>query len=293
METRVCPRVLVLSTLLVFGCGSDPNSLDSTDASLDTDADTVSGSISDLDTGTSKDTATEKDIEMDSDTASDTDLDTDTNDVGIDSSTDLGFDVGTSYDSETSSDTDTDAENEDSGPEDAGSSYTGPIVLYSVTVPNGNLNGRTGADVLCADEQAKHLGLGGSTARALICVENNDEIRQFEMKFDVPSDQPVVALNETQLAANWSSFMNGLDVSLKAAGVFTSGQSSQFYMGCLDSDGGACTIGHNCSKFDTSSSSISACVGSADLTGNDWMATGNIRPCDTALSLLCISYAND
>jgi hypothetical protein len=165
----------------------------------------------------------------------------------------------------------------------------GIITVFSAR-SNGNMEGRRGADSLCAAAMRPHDDLAGRTARALVCIEEAREITRFPSLFGVPSDVGIHSLTGTRLATSWPAFMSGLEASLSVAGVLGgTSRLTQFFSGCGNRSSGCI---HNCRGFTTEAPSVSACVGHSNYTDDRWIAWGNILSCDRELDVLCIAYAS-
>lgn len=163
------------------------------------------------------------------------------------------------------------------------------VILFSLTAPNGNLGGRSGADSACSNA-ASSQGLR-CTTKAFISMSGADQISDMPTHYGVPTDLPIQSSNTTQIAATWSALLNAtfssLDSSLSGAGVIPSGQ---FWWSGSFSDGNN-TEFSTCLEWSDGTSGQGGVRGDGDSTTGGWLYT-NVVSCDgiSAQYMLCICY---
>jgi hypothetical protein len=157
-----------------------------------------------------------------------------------------------------------------------------PIVLYSAGVgTNGNLSGRPGADALCTSQRPP----GYTKSRAFISVNPGDEIRDFPLTYDVPTNQPIRSTSDILIADDWADLLDGtIDTSLSAAGV--TGTGGLYWTG---SNGDGSLVADTCLGWTVGDFSANGVEGDAGSTSSSWLA-GNLIPCFFSSELVCIAY---
>lgn len=163
------------------------------------------------------------------------------------------------------------------------------VILFSLTAPNGNLGGRSGADSACSNA-ASSQGLR-CTTKAFISMSGADQISDMPTHYGVPTDLPIQSSNTTQIAATWAALLNAnfssLDSSLSGAGVIPSGQ---YWWSGSFSDGSNSGFS-TCQGWSDGTSGQTGVRGNGDSTTGGWLYNNAVF-CDdiSAPFMLCICY---
>ena len=166
------------------------------------------------------------------------------------------------------------------------------IVMYSVAAPNGDLNGRAGADLLCQTTPPANLPAAYTNFRAFLSVDNTtpDTISDMPNNYGVPTTVPVVGPPPANvpIGNDWNDLIdgNGILNTLEDANVMTSGNQ---WTGSTPTGGLDAT---HCSNWTDGGFGNSGEVGARFTTsGTSWISLIDDR-CDTATHrLLCVAYS--
>ncbi len=160
-----------------------------------------------------------------------------------------------------------------------------PMILYNNgTATTGQIAAslgdvRSAADALCAAEKPA----GYTNARALISVQDSDEIRDMPGNYNVPVGREIRSKSDQIIADTWNELLDGdIEIELENAGM----NVSAWYSGS-NSDGSLSS--NNCSNWTSASNLADGQIGRDDQVDNRWISDGNFS-CDFDFQLLCIAH---
>jgi len=162
------------------------------------------------------------------------------------------------------------------------------IIVFATAAVTGNLGGRSGADNLC---QARKVALSldcGTNVRALISVDEDDEIRDMPALYEVPTNSPLRGPTGTLFHSTWIAAFGGSSAlkTLGQAGIVTNSNnwwSGSTASGALDQPFG------NCDNWTDGIGIEEAMTGSTLDTTPLWVSYLK-EQCDTLYPVLCLCY---
>jgi hypothetical protein len=177
------------------------------------------------------------------------------------------------------------------GPVEAESPTSTPppcgIVIYDAGgLYDGDLGGRTGADLICQSSPTRPGGY--SNYRAFISVNDTDEIRDMPANYGVPTNVCIGGRNGVKVADNWNDLLDGdIDASLVAAGSGNS-QSDEWWSGCASGSGDVAAA--NCLDWTCDTVCEVGTVGSDGSVTVTWIIVSTTVLCSDRKAIKCIAY---
>jgi hypothetical protein len=148
----------------------------------------------------------------------------------------------------------------------------GQITMFSGGGHQGNLGGRSGADLICGKRATKEF----EHIRAFLSVNSADEIRDMPDNYGVPTDWPIVGPTGVKIADDWGDLLDGsIDMALSGAEIVTD-DVSDWWSGS-NADGSVHT--NTCQEWTTNSSAVRGRSGSHWSATASWISSTDQR-CD-------------
>lgn len=159
-------------------------------------------------------------------------------------------------------------------------------VWVSATTTDGDIPGagtaRANADALC-DADANKPAVVGSTTRALISIDGNDEIRDMPANYNVPTNETIHrADGTTTIAADWTALLSASTTPLVTA--IGTDNAIDTHTGSFNSG----ALAFNCSGYTNNGSGDLTELGRPVTTGAPFSAASTT--CDAIENLYCITY---
>ena len=161
------------------------------------------------------------------------------------------------------------------------------LVLYDGGSISGAIGGRSGADVLCGQAAVTATGIPVSaTTRAFLAVSGSDEIADFPLIYDVPTDRPVTGPNWEVIADDWADLLDGtIDQTLLDAGVQT---ATEFWYSGSTTDGSASP--YTCSGWTDGTTLFDGRYGRTQLTDGRWISESEAKCGVNLYHVLCLAW---
>lgn len=161
------------------------------------------------------------------------------------------------------------------------------LVLFDGGGVSGAIGGRAGADVLCGQAAQTATGIPVSaTTRAFLTVSAADEIRDYPLIYEVPTDRPVTGPNWNVIADNWADLLDGtIDQSLVAAGAQT---ATNFWYTGSTSDGAVSP--YTCSGWTDGTTFLDGRYGRTQETDDRWISNGEATCGAISYHVLCLAW---
>lgn len=144
------------------------------------------------------------------------------------------------------------------------------IYLFSTAFYyRGNLEGRNGADQKCIDAyNSTYSSLGATNIHAFLSVNSDDEIRDFPVRYSIPTDSYIRSVNGTLIATSWADLLDGGIVSsMLSSGVVSS--FVHYYWTGSNPDGSLAA--NHCLNWTSVSDGDHGIDGNPDSNGSQWL----------------------
>jgi hypothetical protein len=176
------------------------------------------------------------------------------------------------------------------------------VVLYGTAGSfTGELGGRTGADFRCLSDPGKPAAcVGAGNVHAVISISTEDEMRDMQSLYGIPTATPVFGSKGLPVADSWESLWgNAIANSLETATNLPTGSTYWSGSGANGAAAtGAATPGSQylCSNFTSGTSGLRAPYGASDLTtpaaqfALGWDGGNQYPPCSRPQHLLCACW---
>ncbi|RLE25284.1 MAG: hypothetical protein DRJ65_08150 [Acidobacteria bacterium] len=178
----------------------------------------------------------------------------------------------------------------DSGDATAWSLSTPPIPALLYVFDGGTkpeaIGGREGADVMCYQAAQANPDLpDGVMTRALISVNESDEVRDMPTRYGVPTNRKIVGPTGIKIVDSWADLLDGsLDQSFFIAGVT---DATNFWYSGSNWDGSVTP--NTCSGW-TSTDAADGWYGLTNQTNNDWIDIAAASCGAATYHVLCLAW---